>query len=579
MGHSVERWAALLDVLEWRAGRESAQTTKPAYTFLRDGTEPGGAVTYRDLLARSQDASARFGEAAGPGDRVLLLYPPGLDFLCAFLGAVCAGLIAVPAYLPRPQEIDARIRSMAIDAGPRLAATTSEHSARIRAQFGADPSLSAIGVIDAGATAQAAPRPWPSRPRGSDVAHLQYTSGSTAAPKGVKVTHANLLYNLRDMDEGWRHDESSTIVSWLPPFHDMGLVYGLLGPLYTGVPGVLMPPVSFIQRPIRWLQAISRHRGTHSAAPNFAYDLCVRKIKEQDRAPLDLGCWRVAINGAEPVRADTLQRFADAFAPAGFRRAAFAPGYGLAEATLKVTAVRSDEEPVVSRFSATGLEQGIVASPANAADSRVLVACGAPLLDTTVAIVDPDRHRAAPDRVGEIWVGGPSVAAGYWAGGVESDAAFIATLAGEDEHTFLRTGDLGFVSGGQLYVAGRIKDLIIVRGQNYYPQDIELTVEQSHAGFLHGSCAAFGIDADGEERLIVLQEVERHFKKEQQREAVEAIRQRVALAHELHVFDAVLLKQGGIPKTSSGKIQRQACRTAYERGTLRGRIDEPHDPA
>ena len=567
----------LLDLLHLRAEEGPATT---AYTFLRDGAEPGVPLAYGDLAQQTRAASSAFRDGAKPGDRVLLLYPPGLDFLSGFLGAISAGLIAVPAYLPRPQAVDDRIRAIASDSQPRIAATTREHVDRLRAQFASDPELSHITCVasdDEGLPGVSDRAPGPTR--ATDVAHLQYTSGSTAVPKGVKVTHANLLHNLADMDEGWRHDEGSTIVSWLPAFHDMGLVYGLLAPLYTGVPGVVMPPVAFIQRPVRWLQALTRYRGTHSAAPNFAYDLCVRKVRPEDRAALDLSSWRVAVNGAEPVRAETLERFARTFGPSGFRRSAFAPGYGLAEATLKVTATRVDEGPLVSSFSTAALERGVVAPPSSPEDARELVACGSTADGRHVAIVDPERGApAAPDAIGEIWVSGPSVAGGYWNREEESPATFSAHLPGERE-TFLRTGDLGFVAGGRLYVAGRLKDLIIVRGQNYYPQDLEHTSEGTHEAFHGGASAAFGIDREGEERVVIVQEVDRHFRAADRQGAVEAIRRAVADAHELHVFDVVLVRPGAVPKTSSGKVQRRACREAYLNGTLRGRIEDAHELA
>jgi acyl-CoA synthetase (AMP-forming)/AMP-acid ligase II len=331
----------------------------------------------------------------------------------------------------------------------------------------------------------------------------------------------------------------------------MGLVYGLLTPIYGRMPCILMPPVVFLQRPIRWLQAIARFRGTHTAAPNFAYDHCAKRVKEEDILSLDLSGWRVAVNGAEPVRPETMDRFCKSFAPAGFNRRAFAPGYGLAEATLKVTARRSGEGPMLKRIG-----------------GRELVACGAPSLETRVLIVDPATSAPVEDgQTGEIWVGGPSVAAGYWRRPGESAATFAArTAAGEGP--FLRTGDLGLTSEGQLYVAGRIKDVLIIRGQNYYPHDIETTVERSGARVRAGSGAAFSVDRDGEERLVVAYEVERAVKPADAAPQIESIRAAIARDHELHADDVVLLRPGGAPKTSSGKIRRRACRDAYLEGSL-----------
>ena len=499
--------------------RSRAETAGDAvsHRFLRDGLEVTGELTYAGLDRRARAAAVELLTRARPGDRVLLVYPPGLEFLVGFFGSLYAGMIPVPAYPPRPPQIDERLRAIAGDARPAVAASSLDIVERLGGQVPLGDALAPLDCLALETVPDGAADQWRAPAADlSTVAHLQYTSGSTAVPKGVVVTHGNILSNLADLDGGWRHDEASTIVSWLPAFHDMGLVYGLLMPIYARIPCILMPPVIFLQRPVRWLQAITKFAGTHTAAPNFAYDHCARRVKPEDHGALDLSGWRVAVNGAEPVRPDTIDRFCATFAGAGFKRNTFAPGFGLAEATLKVTAAQSGEGPTVNTF-----------------DGRTLVGCGAPILDTVVSIVDPStREPVADGETAEIWVGGPSVAAGYWQRPEESAETFGArTAAGAGP--FLRTGDLGFVSGGQLYVAGRIKDLLIIRGQNYYPQDLELTAERSGAHVRAGCGAAFSVDRDGEERLVVVFEVERTLKPEARAGQIDLIRAAIVRDHEL----------------------------------------------
>ena len=549
----------LVDLVRERAATHG---NRVSHRYLRDGQEISAELNYGELDRRARAAAVALRRDAAAGDRILLLHPPGLEFLVAFCGCLYAGTIPVPAYPPRPQQTDDRISAIAADCGAALALTTADAVGRL-----ADLGVPVATLDEVPPDAADLWRAGPQTP--STVAHLQYTSGSTSVPKGVAVTHANLLHNLEDLHRGWEHDESSTIVSWLPFFHDMGLVYGLLTPIYAGVPCVLMPPVVFIQRPVRWLQAITRFRGTHAAAPNFAYDHCVRRVKPEDRAALDLSSWQVAVNGAEPVRPDTIERFTSTFGPCGFRRSTFAPGYGLAEATLKVTAARRGEGPTIAAFSAPALEQRrVAAATPGSAEARPLVGCGAPILETRVAIVDPaTRERSAPDAIGEIWVGGPSVAAGYW-GADEASAGTFRARTADGDGPFLRTGDLGFMSGGQLFVAGRIKDMIIIRGQNHYPHDIELTVERSGALVRASGGAAFAIDRDGEEQLVIVQEVERGLKPPDRAAQIAIIREAIAREHDLHASDVLLLRPGAVPKTTSGKIQRAACRAAYLDGML-----------
>lgn len=550
--------ANLVDLLRDRA---SSRPDLLAFRFLRDGQAVTGELTYGALDRRARAIGAALQDRCEPGARALLLNPPGLEFLTAFFGCLYAGVTAVPAYAPRGDELDDRIRAIAEDAGAAVAFCAKPPSALTG-------SLTWLTDGDIGDELAASWRD--TSPEPDRTAHLQYTSGSTAVPKGVMVTHRNLLENLLDMDRGWQHDADSVIVSWLPHFHDMGLVYGLLEPIFVGVTCCLMPPVAFIQRPIRWLKVMTAFKGTHSAAPNFAYDLCARRVKPEERASLDLSAWRVAVNGAEPIRAETLARFVEAFAPCGFREEAFCPGYGLAEATLKVTASHAGRAPLFLDVDADALARGEARPPSNGR-SRTLVGCGDSCIDTEVAIVDPEtRTRCGDRKVGEIWVGGATVAGGYWGRTEETNETFGATIDGEPG-TFLRTGDLGFLSDGQLFIVGRLKDLIIIRGQNHHPEDLELTVERCHPALRAHAGAAFSIDAGDEERLVIAQEVERDAREIDPAELAGLIRQAVAETHEVAVHDVVLLRPGSVPKTSSGKIRRHACRQAYLDGEFTNR--------
>ncbi|HYH79591.1 MAG TPA: beta-ketoacyl synthase N-terminal-like domain-containing protein, partial [Longimicrobium sp.] len=401
------------------------------------------------------------------------------------------------------------------------------------------------------------------------LAFLQYTSGSTATPKGVMVSHGNLLHNLRLLQEGWRQGDDAVVVSWLPLFHDMGLIGNVLEAVHLGAPCVLMSPAAFLQRPFRWLQAVSRYGATLSGGPNFAFDLAVRRTTPEERAELDLSRWSAAFNGAEPVRRDTMERFHEAFAPCGLRAEALQPGYGLAEATLVVSAGRTlGAPPLYTSFQAAALEENRLVED-DGPGARDLVGCGRVVGGQTVAIVDPDTRLACePGRVGEIWLQGPSVAGGYWGRPQETEETFAATLAGGEGGPFLRTGDLGFVHGGELFVAGRAKDLVIVRGRNHYPQDLELTAERAHPGVRAGCGAAFTLDVGGEERLALVCELERQHLRGDHAAVAAAVRQAVVEEHDVQPHRVVLLKTGGITKTTSGKIQRRACRAALLAGEL-----------
>jgi amino acid adenylation domain-containing protein len=551
---AISSW---VDLLRSRAGEHPE---RPAFTFLRDGEEEGARLTYAELDAAARALAVRLRESgAVQGDRALLLYPPGLDFVVAFFGCLLAGVVAVPAYPPQVsgrRRGDPRLRAIAADCRPRFALTTGTILARREAVASDVPELAAaVWLATDGPSPEAAdwiePEPAP-----DSLAFLQYTSGSTSTPKGVMVTHGNLLHNEEMIRRACGHTESSVLVGWLPLYHDMGLIANVLQPLYVGARSVLMSPAAFLQRPVRWLRAISRYGGTTSGGPNFAWDLCVRKIGEEERAGLDLSSWKVAFNGAEPVRAETLERFAEAFASCGFRREAVYPCYGLAEATLFVTGREALRGPAVEISAETG---------------RPRVGCGHAWLEQRIAIVDPESgSELPPGGIGEVWISGPSVAAGYWGRPEETVRDFGAQLAGrEAEGPFLRTGDLGFLVEGELYVTGRLKDLVILRGRNHYPQDLEATAEGAHPDLQPAGSAAFAAEGEGEERLVIVAEVQRRREAAADVEGIaDAVRRAVAEGHEARVHEVVLIRAGTLPRTSSGKVRRRATREAWEAPTL-----------
>ncbi|MBI3837083.1 MAG: aminotransferase class I/II-fold pyridoxal phosphate-dependent enzyme [Planctomycetia bacterium] len=557
----------LVDLLRHRA---SHQAHDRAFTYLVDGETDELHWTYQELDRQARAVAGRLQGMGLEGQRALLLYPAGLDFIAAFFGCLYAGVVAVPAYPPRRNRSLSRIEAIADDAQARIALTTFQVLERVQPVLDQTPDLKKIAWLATDQLPEGIEDQWQlPEVHGDTLAFLQYTSGSTGMPKGVVLTHANLIHNSASIAYAFEHTRSGSGVFWLPSYHDMGLIGGILQPLYIGQANVLLSPMSFLQKPYRWLKAISHYRGTISGGPNFAYDLCVRKITPEQRQTLDLSRWCLAFNGAEPVRAETLDQFAKMFEPCGFRPEAFYPCYGMAEATLIVSGGFKAALPVVRTFDAEALENNqVLDALADEEGARELVGSGGNLLDQRIVIAHPENLTSLPaDQVGEIWVSGPSVAQGYWNRPEETQRTFRAFLKDTGEGPFLRTGDLGFMQDGELFITGRLKDLIIIRGLNHYPQDIELTVGQSHPRLRPGNGAALAVEIDGIERLVVVQEIERR----QQRElegVFEAIRRNVSAEHELPVEAIALIKAGSIAKTSSGKIQRHACRTAFLEGSL-----------
>jgi len=558
----------LVEILRHRAQNQPNQT---AYTFLKDGEMEEVSLTYAQLDQRVRAIAVKLQSIVTPGERALLLYPAGLSYIAAFFGCLYAGVIAVPTYPPRRNRSDIRLQTIVQDAQAKIVLTKNDIFSNLTEHLTYTPELKNLHwLVTDNLTAEFADT-WQTPSIDSEtLAFLQYTSGSTGTPKGVMVSHGNVLYNEEMFRLGFEHTENTIGVGWAPLFHDMGLIGNVLQPLYVGFPIVLMSPMAFLQKPFRWLQAISRYHARSCAGPNFAYDLCVQKITPDQRAKLDLSCWEVAGNAAEPIRAETLDRFAETFEPCGFRRSAFYPCYGMAETTVIISGGLKTALPVIYEIDKASLEQHQVKAALEGESTHKIVGCGQTLLDQKIVIVDPETFiRCSDQQVGEIWISGPNVAIGYWNRPEETEQTFHAYLADTGEGPFLRTGDLGFLQDGELFVTGRLKDIIIVRGRNYYPQDIELTVEKSHPALNAGSCAAFSVEKEGEERLVVVQEVVRTaLRKLAVDEVVNAIRQAVSEEHELLVNAVLLLKTGSIPKTSSGKIQRHACRARFMANNL-----------
>ncbi len=559
--------STLVDLLRWRA---SIQPDRLAYTFLSDGETEEGRLTYSELDRKARSIGAKLQSMGLAGERALLLYPPGLEYIAAFWGCLYAGVVAVPAYPPQNKRNLPRLLSIISDAGAKIALLRESFASKMTTLFAEDETRMAIPVQATDIEITELAEQWePPKVDTNSLAFLQYTSGSTGKPKGVMLSHGNLLHNLFQIQQGFSMTGEDIGVIWLPPYHDMGLIGGILEPLFSGSHCVLMPPAAFLQRPLRWLEAISKYRGTVSGGPNFAYDFCVRKISPEQTRALDLSSWAVAFNGAEPVRAETMERFAAAFANCGFHRRAFYPCFGLAEATLIVSGIERENEFVARKFRKIGVEgHRVEVASEGEMNASTLIGCGRSIGEQTVKVVHPEtRLECESGEIGEIWVKGRNVAQGYWGKEEESTRVFKASIADTGESPFMRTEDLGFFHEGELFVTGRIKDLIIIRGVNHYPQDIEQTVGSCHPSLRPGGGAAFSVDIAGEERLIIAHEVEFREKPDIQ-EVASAVRQAVAEEHDIQLYALVLINPGRIPKTSSGKIQRYACREGFLNGTL-----------
>ncbi|MGC5004853.1 AMP-binding protein [Streptomyces sp. DT203] len=539
------------------------------YTYLSDGEAERETLSYADLDRRASAIAASLHTAGvEPGERALLLLAPGLDYVSAFFGCLYAGVVAVPCYPPDPfrrERTLPRLIGVVGDADPVIALTTSDLLGFIDDLGEHAPQLRKLRWIAVDAVSAETSAPVAVDP--GSTAFLQYTSGSTAAPRGVMVSHANLLHNLGMIQRYFGTDSDSQALIWLPPYHDMGLIGGLLQPLYSGCPVTLLSPLHFLEQPMRWLRKISSLGVSVSGGPNFAYELCARRATPQEVAQLDLSSWKVAFNGAEPTRPETLDRFAAVFGPAGFRADAFLACYGLAEATLIVSGTERGKPVPRVHVDRDALAGNTAASGAGSDVS--LVSCGSGPADQEIAIVDAGTGQRCPEGVvGEIWVTGPSVARGYWRRPEETERVFGARIEGEDAD-YLRTGDLGFQLEGRLVVTGRRKDLLIVRGRNHYPHDIEFTAEHAHPALRVGCSAAFQMpDGSTEERLVLVMEVRGAAEAVDGVEITARVREAVALVHGLRAHTIMLVGRGTVPKTSSGKVQRSLCRARHLAGEL-----------
>jgi acyl-CoA synthetase (AMP-forming)/AMP-acid ligase II len=553
----------LVDLLQHQAERYQ---DKLAFSFSYNGDdEDRTQLTYRELDIRARAIAAGLQQRDAAGKRVLVFCRPGLDGIAGFFGCVYAGAIAVPVH----ERLAPRLSSVIPDAQASFALAAPQTPEIIKSAVDTLVGLidgTPLQWCDTDAAVTDAGKWTPPDVSSAAIAMMQYTSGSTRSPNGVVLTHQNLLHNMEIYRQAWNGDDHAISVSWLPQHHDMGLIGVILQMIHVGGTTIMLSPSAFVHRPMRWLETICRHRATYTIAPNFAYDLCIEQSSPAERASLDLSSLSTAVNGAEPVRAITLQSFAEAFALAGFRSEAFCPGYGLAEATLVVSAGSDSAVPVVQHIDRIALGEGRVVDVTPGATATSLVGCGRPRGDQQVIIVDPEtRERCGEDEVGEIWIAGPSVAQRYWGKPDETEQTFQAYLSDTGEGPFLRTGDLGFLRRSELFVTGRCKDLIIIRGAKYYPNDIEMTVQDCHTAFLAGRGAVFAITSEpnAAEQLVVVQEVDRQAGEIKLDEMVEAIQSAITEHHGIQADSVILVEPMRVPTTSSGKIQRGSCRQRF----------------
>ncbi|GFE67605.1 fatty acyl-AMP ligase [Chroococcus sp. FPU101] len=576
MNQSITHYSNLVNLLRYRALSQAEQI---AYRFLQDGETEKAAITYHELDRKARAIAVQLKSLTHSGSTAVIIYPyeSGLEFIGAFMGCLYAGIIAVPCHPPMNRHAYYDLQLRLASSGAKVILTEKSLLSKLQNQL-TTPDLNWFVTDDLSLETASN---WTHPDISPDtLAFLQYTSGSTGQPKGVMITHDCIMHNQQMLKLAFGHNETSVGVGWLPLFHDMGLIGKVIQALYVGRPSIFMSPVAFIQKPIRWLQAISQYKATTSGAPNFAFDLLCRHVTPEQRDDLDLSSWDVAFSGAEPIRVETMNRFYEFFSPCGFRREAFYPCYGMAEATLLISGGQKTELPIIKYVNEAALEENkVITTNQEKKGYRVMVGCGQAWLDEQIIIVDPDTlNRRTENQVGEIWVSGLGLGKGYWNDPEKTANTFHAYTKDTAEGPFLRTGDLGFLQGGELFITGRLYDVLLFWGFNHYPQHIEETVENSHPAFRKNCSAAIGVEIEGENKLVIVQEVERTYRQSIViDDLIELVRWAVFDKHFVNLYAFVLIKTGSIPKTSSGKIQRHLCKTKYLDGSL-DMISEWHSP-
>jgi acyl-CoA synthetase (AMP-forming)/AMP-acid ligase II/acyl carrier protein len=557
-------FSQLTELLDYRA---SVNKDDLAFVVLdQDGIEIE-KINYGDLIRLSKSIAAGLQGKTKQGDSCLLLSAPGLDFITALFGCIYAGLVAIPAYPPKKNKKNDRLWSVIEDANPACILLSQEIENMLVANPDAFEKMIGIPrmIIDRKSADHSDQYKYPAL-SDNDTILLQYTSGTTGNPLGTMINHAGIMHNSEVIKIAFGHDAKLTGVNWLPPYHDMGLIGTIFQPLYVGGKNIIITPFDFLRNPVIWLNAITKYKGTTAGCPNFALDLLVEKISPEQKTDIDLSSLKVLFCGSEPIRSTTLKNFTQAFEACGFTEDMFLPCYGLAENTLMVTGIHHSEKPeylLADRQSLENTNKVVISSDADTALS--FVSCGYPWLDDQVLIVDPEKCIASgEDTIGEIWTRSGSVCQGYWNQADKNEEIFNAGINGSKEGPFMKTGDLGFLHNGQLYIAGRIKDMIIIRGMNHFPCDIENTVEHSHPALQAHGCAAFSSEIDNHERLIIIQEIKRTAIRELNgKEVIEAIRSAISAEHEIPVFAIELISPGRMCKTTSGKIQHKKCESMW----------------
>ncbi len=552
--------------------RAKQHPDKTVFIFLEDGINETARITYGELERKASLVAAALLEKNKKGERCILLFQAGIDFIVAFMGCLLAGVIAVPSYPPRRNRKNERFQAIVDNCKPSVIIASDSIANDLQKNPEDHEKIKNIRLISFDKLEFSQENMVAkSEISKEDIAFLQYTSGSTGMPNGVMVSHGNLIHNSEIIKKAFNHDENLRGVNWLPPFHDMGLIGTLLQPIYVGGQNAIIPPTSFLRYPERWLKAITKYKGNTVGGPNFALDYCCDKISEEDKKEIDLSSVEIFFCGSEPIRESTLNRFSEYFMNCGFKAGMFYPCYGLAESTLICTGGDYKDKPAYFSAEKNSLETENKIRPVKGNKQALsFVACGYPFYDMEVIIADHNKKEICPNgQTGEIWVNGPSVCKGYWKNAVKTKGTFHAVLKNNEQQKYMRTGDVGFIHEGQLYITGRLKDLIIIRGQNFFPQDIENTVESCHQALRKYSGAVFSADIKQEERLVIVSEVERSYIRNLDNEEVfNTIREAVSEEYNIAPFAMVLIKTGSILKTSSGKIQRLATKKAFLQNEL-----------